>query len=89
MVTTTRKTPIKYKRGRDIPRLRHGDLVDLTTWPLHSKPLDARPIELCPVCGRKGQRSRYRGGHESYTHLQRFETFFWMVKESCDVRAQA
>ena len=96
MATTTRKTPIKYRRGKPIPTLKHGDLIDWTTFPLHSKP-NGRPIELCPKCGRKGERTRYnvhqdpidpdlrRPAGEGYTHLSRFETVFWMVKDSCHV----
>ncbi len=86
MTTTTRKTPIKYKRGKT-PTVRHGDLIDLTTWPLHSKPLGRSPIETCPKCGRKGERSTYESGDQNYTHLTRFDTIFWMVKDSCYVKA--
>jgi len=87
MTTIARKLPIKYRRGRPIPELRHGDVLDFTTWPLHSKP-NGRPIETCPECGRKGERTRYGpvgGLGESYTHASRFESFFWMVLDSCDV----
>ena len=90
MATTTRKTPIKYRRGRS-PTIRHGDLIDYTTWPLGSKP-NGRRIERCPKCGRKGEATHYstemaghRGGHSSYSHLVRYETLFWMVKDSCIV----
>jgi hypothetical protein len=84
MAVTTRKTPIKYRRGKPVPTLRHGDLIDWTTFPLNSKP-NGRRIERCPECGRKGEASHYRSGGSSYTHLSRFETMFWMVKDSCNV----
>ncbi len=82
MATTTRKTPIRYRRGKALPVLRHGDLIDLTTFPLHSKPLGRSPIETCPECGRKGERSGYRDGSQNFTHLVRYETIFWMVKDA-------
>ena len=80
-----------------MPTIRHGDVIDWTTFPLNSKP-NGRRIEICPKCGRKGEATHYpgnystemaglTGGHTSYTHLVRFETVFWMVKDSCDVRA--
>jgi len=84
MATTTRKTPIKYRRGKPLPSIKHGDLIDWTTFPLHSKP-NGRPIEVCAKCGRKGEYTHYRTGGEHYTHLTRFETIFWMVKDSCTI----
>src|SRR5204862_715712 len=38
MATTTRKTPIKYRRGKPMPTIRHNDVIDLTTFPLGSRP---------------------------------------------------
>lgn len=83
MATTTRKTPIKYKRGKR-PTIRHNDVIDMTTWPLGSKP-DGRVIAVCPKCGRKGEKSTYRGAVETYTHTKQFQTIFWMVRESCTI----
>jgi hypothetical protein len=89
-VTTTRKTPIKYRRGKPIPAARHGDVIDLTSFPLRSKPRTSRPIALCPKCGRKGEFVSYpKAGTSSYTHTIRFETMFWMVLEACHVSEQA
>jgi hypothetical protein len=88
MAATKRKTPIKYRRGRPLPSLRHGDVIDLTTFPLRSRPLDRQPIERCPACGRKGERTTYRGVSASYKHSVRYESLFWMVLDVCDVRAE-
>ena len=90
MATTTRKTPIKYRRGKPLPTIAHGDVLDWTTFRLHSKP-NGRLIELCPKCGRKGEYTRYSakvpkiGGTESYTHMSEYQTIFWFVRDSCDV----
>jgi hypothetical protein len=81
-MATKRKTPIKYKRGKSLPRIQHGDVIDMTTFPLHSKP-DGRPIEMCPKCGRKGEMTTYKGEPVSYTHTKEFQTIFWFVRESC------
>lgn len=87
MGTTTRKTPIKYRRGKPLPAIRHNDVLDMSTWPLGSKP-DGRVIARCPKCGKKGERSFYpKSGATSYTHVKQFQTIFWMVRESCDVSA--
>ena len=89
---TTRKRPIKYRRGKPIPALRHGDRIDLTTFPLGSMPLgDGRRIARCEKCGRKGERSTYAGiKHRTahYTHLTEFQTFFWFVRDSCTVQLE-
>lgn len=85
-MTTRRKTPIRYKRGK-YPQIKHGDVIDLTTWPLNSKP-DGSPIALCPKCGRKGERHGYRDGSESYTHSKEYQTIFWMVRESCHIKPE-
>lgn len=85
MAVTTRKTPIKYRRGKPMPRIRHGDLIDLTTFPLRSRPLSRAPITVCSECGRKGEYAAYRTGGERWNHVVRFETLFWMVKDSCHV----
>lgn len=84
VATTTRKTPIRWRRGKPLPAIKHMDLVDWTSFPLHSKP-NGRPIEVCPECGRKGQRSIYRSGGSHYVHLSRFETIFWMTRDSCTI----
>ena len=87
MTLTTRKTPIKYRRGKPMPTIRHGDVIDWTTFPLNSKP-NGRRIELCPKCGRKGEATHYgkaaKGGI-GYSHLTRYETIFWMTTDSCHV----
>lgn len=87
-----RKTPIKYRRGKPLPRLQHGDVIDLTTFPLGSfSPTNGRTkIARCPKCGRKGDHHSYRPdsrGHripDSYTHSTRYESIFWMVLDSCN-----
>lgn len=87
MTATKRKTPIRYRRGKPLPVIRHNDVLDMTTWPLNSKP-DGRVIALCPRCGRKGERSRYKDRSEDYTHTKQYQTIFWMVRESCHIKPE-
>lgn len=43
-------------------------LVDFTTARLNSKSFRGRKIERCPVCGQKGEHTRYTRGGEMYVH---------------------
>jgi len=86
MTATTRVRPIRYRRGKAIPALRHGDVLDLSTWPLGTSPRGRGKIALCPDCGRKGERTTYRGtAPDAYVHSTRFETAWWMTLECCHV----
>ena len=77
-------TLIKYRRGLDVPALKHGDVIDWTSFPLNSRP-NGRRIEQCPECGRKGEASHYRSGGAMFVHSSRFETFCWSSMDRCTV----
>ena len=54
--------------------------VDFTKMRLNSR-FNGRKIEKCPVCGKKGQISRYRNGNWECTHYARIE-FGFLVSDS-------
>ena len=61
--------------------------ADLTKRRLHSKPF-GRSIELCPQCGRKGERAIYRDGDRLFSHKKHTYGMFWDVTDSCYIRGE-
>ncbi len=56
--------------------------IDFTKFRKGSKP-NGRPIDYCPRCGRKGEKTIYTDGETNYTHAAESRGFFLLVTDSC------
>ena len=69
-----------------------SETIDFTKYRKGSKP-NGRPIDYCPRCGSKGEKTTYRDGGQLFSHKAKVKTLYGTgayleITESCTVRTE-